>query len=289
MRPEVTSFFDAPTNTYSYVVRDPATTACAIIDSVLAYDPASGTTSSKNADLIVQFIEQQGLQVAWILETHAHADHLSAAVYLQQKLGGKIAIGAHIGQVQQVFSKAFHIEPAVTTEVFDHLWQDGEQFQIGELQATVIDTPGHTPACVSYLIGDAVFVGDTLFMPDYGTARCDFPGGDAHQLYQSVQKLYQLPDETRVFLCHDYLPQQGRTTYGCETSIAEQRAHNIHLNKQTTEAEFVHLRHERDKTLQMPKLILPSIQVNIRAGHFPEAESNGVQYLKIPLNYFKRA
>lgn len=285
MAPEVKAFFDAATYTVSYVVKDPASSACAIIDSVLDFDPASGRTGHANADDIITHVRREGLSVDWILETHAHADHLSAAPYLQERLGGKIAIGAHITAVQEVFGALFGLgdDFSANGRQFDHLFQDGERFRIGEMEAVALHTPGHTPACVSYVIGDAVFVGDTLFMPDYGSARCDFPGGDAATLFASVRRLLALPPETRMFLCHDYLPP-GRTDYYWETTIAEQRANNIHLHDGVSETDFVAQRRARDATLPMPRLILPSVQVNIRAGRLPEPEANGVRYLKLPIN-----
>lgn len=283
--PDVQAFFDPGTYTVSYVVKDPASNACAIIDSVLDFDPASGRTRHASADEIIAYVRQQGLSVAWILETHAHADHLSAAPYLQEALGGKIAIGAHITAVQRVFGALFGLGDDFSTNglQFDHLFQDGERFRIGEMEAIVLHTPGHTPACVSYVVGDAVFVGDTLFMPDYGSARCDFPGGDASTLFASVRRLLALPPGTRMFLCHDYLPP-GRTDYRWETTVAEQRADNIHLHDGVSEAEFVAQRRARDATLPMPRLILPSVQVNIQAGQLPKPEANGIRYLKLPID-----
>lgn len=283
--PDIVSFFDEATNTVTYVVTDPQTKKCAIIDSVLDYDASSGRTETRSADELIAFIKQGGLSVQWILETHAHADHLSAAPYLQSKLGGKIAIGAHIPDVQKVFGGLFNIDAGFKRDgsQFGKLFDDGERFKIGEMEADVLYVPGHTPACIAYHIGDSVFVGDTLFMPDYGSARCDFPGGDAGTLYDSVHKIYQLPDETRMFLCHDY-KAQGRDHYVWETTVGEQKAHNIHLNTRVTRDEFIKMRTERDKTLDMPKLILPSVQINMRAGELPEPEDNGVRYLKIPLN-----
>lgn len=286
--PEIKAFFDEPTNTYSYVVHDPDTQACAIIDSVLDLDYAAGKISTLSADAIIAYIQQQQLTVEWILETHVHADHLSAAPYLQEKLGGKTGIGQHITTVQNVFSKAFNAgtEFARDGSQFNRLFHDGDEFTLGRLPVKVIHTPGHTPACVSYLIGDAVFVGDTLFMPDYGTARCDFPGGDANVLYQSVQKLLTLPEETRMFLCHDYLPKH-RQEYCYETTVKAQKEQNIHIHHGVKQAEFVQMRQSRDATLSMPKLIIPSVQVNMRAGHLPPAEENGQVYLKVPINLFK--
>lgn len=285
LRPHVQAFFDEATFTVSYVVRDPGSPACAIIDSVLDYDPASGRTANTSADAMIAHVREQGLEVAWQLETHAHADHLSAAPYLQDVLGGRLAIGANIVQVQETFGKLFNAGPEFARDgrQFDHLFHDGESFSIGELQGLALHVPGHTPACMAYVIGDAVFVGDTLFMPDYGTARCDFPGGDAATLYASIQRLLALPDETRVFLCHDY-KAPGRDAFAWETSIGAQRHDNVHVHEGVGQAEFVTLRQARDQTLDMPRLILPSVQINMRGGHFPEPEDNGVRYLKIPLN-----
>ncbi|WP_277372083.1 MBL fold metallo-hydrolase [Pseudomonas sp. AA-38] len=285
MRPDVVEFFDPATYTYSYVVIDPATQHCAIVDSVLDYDPASGRTSHASAERIVAFVKQRGLHVEWLLETHVHADHLSAAPYLKRELGGKLGIGEHITVVQNTFGKLFNAGSEFATDgsQFDHLFHDGDTFRIGELHASAIHTPGHTPACMTYLIGDAGFVGDTLFMPDYGTARCDFPGGDAHVLFQSIQKLFALPDETRLFMCHDY-KAPGRDDFRYQTTVAEERAHNVHVHQGIDEASFVAMRHERDATLGMPTLILPSVQVNMRAGQLPPAEDNGTRYLKIPLD-----
>lgn len=286
--PIVKDFFHEDTNTFSYVVRDPATKACAIIDSVLDYDPASASTSTIHADKIIAYIKEQGLTVEWILETHVHADHLTAAQYLKAELGGKIAMSQKIGIVQQTFGAIYHLDIKQwnAQQLFDYLFEDHESFQIGTLKAYNIPTPGHTPACLSYVIGDAVFVGDTLFMPDYGTARCDFPRGSAEQLYDSVQSLFQLPEDTRVFLCHDYLPET-RESYVCESDIQIQKTQNIHIHQGISKAEFAQMRNQRDSGLSMPKLILPAIQINMKAGQFPEPEQNGVSYLKLPLNYFK--
>lgn len=286
--PIVKDFFHEDTNTFSYVVRDPATKACAIIDSVLDYDPASASTSTIHADKIIAYIKEQGLTVEWILETHVHADHLTAAQYLKAELGGKIAMSQKIGIVQQTFGAIYHLDIKQwnAQQLFDYLFEDHESFQIGTLKAYNIPTPGHTPACLSYVIGDAVFVGDTLFMPDYGTARCDFPRGSAEQLYDSVQNLFQLPEDTRVFLCHDYLPET-RESYVCESDIQTQKTQNIHIHQGISKAEFAQMRNQRDSGLSMPKLILPAIQINMKAGQFPEPEPNGVSYLKLPLNYFK--
>src|SRR5690554_2355047 len=286
--PLVQDFFDEATNTFSYVVSDPMTKRCAIIDSVLDYDAASATTSTTQADRIIAYVKAQTLDVEWILETHVHADHLTAAQYLKQELGGKIAISQKIAVVQQTFAAIYNLDlkQVNASQPFDHLFEDGEHFKIGELDVYNIPTPGHTPACLSYVIGDAVFVGDTLFMPDYGTARCDFPKGSAGQLYDSVQTLYALPEETRVFLCHDYLPE-SREKYEHTTLIKTQKMQNIHIHTGVTKAEFIEMRTKRDATLSMPKLILPSIQINMDAGKFPEPEANGIRYLKLPLNYFK--
>ncbi|OUY10132.1 MBL fold metallo-hydrolase [Acinetobacter indicus] len=286
--PIVKDFFHEDTNTFSYVVRDPATKACAIIDSVLDYDPASASTSTVHADKIIAYIKEQGLTVEWILETHVHADHLTAAQYLKAELGGKIAMSQKIGIVQETFGAIYHLDIKQwnAQQLFDYLFEDHESFQIGTLKAYNIPTPGHTPACLSYVIGDAVFVGDTLFMPDYGTARCDFPRGSAEQLYDSVQSLFQLPENTRVFLCHDYLPET-RESYVCESDIQTQKTQNIHIHQGISKAEFAQMRNQRDSGLNMPKLILPAIQINMKAGQFPEPEANGVSYLKLPLNYFK--
>ncbi|UTD55599.1 MBL fold metallo-hydrolase [Halomonas sp. MS1] len=285
--PIVTHFFDEPTNTFSYVVQDPESNACAILDSVLDFDYAAGHTDVRSADEIIEFIRDNRLEVTWILETHVHADHLSAAPYLHQTLGGKTGIGAHIVDVQEIFGKAFNAgtEFARDGSQFDALFNEGDTFTIGSLQARVLHTPGHTPACLTYVIGDAAFVGDTLFMPDYGTARCDFPGGDARTLYRSIQKVLALPPQTRLFLCHDY-KAPGRDVYQHETNVAEQRDANVHVHEGITEDEFVKMRTERDATLGMPKLIIPSVQVNMRAGEMPPADDNGVVYLKVPINRF---
>lgn len=284
MSPQVQAFFDPDTWTVSYVVFDTPGGHCALVDSVLDYDPKSGRTRTTSADQLIAFVRAQHLTVDWILETHAHADHLSAAPYLRQHLGGKVTIGSQITQVQNVFKGIFHLEPEFATDgrQFDHLLQDGETFAIGQLQAQALSVPGHTPACMAYQVGDAVFVGDTIFMPDVGTARCDFPGGNAHTLYQSIRKLLSLPPETRLFMCHDY-PPAGREVQW-ETTVADQRARNIHVHDGVSEDDFVAMRTQRDATLEMPVLILPSVQVNIRAGELPPPEANGVSYLKIPLN-----
>lgn len=283
--PVVKTFFDEPTFTATHVVHDPATRRAAIIDSVLDFDQPSGRTKTASAEAVVAYVKAEGLVVDWILETHAHADHLSAAPFLQAQLGGKIVIGAAITTVQQTFAKVFN-EPAsfaVDGSQFDQLMADGAPFMLGAIPAMALHVPGHTPACLAYIIGDAVFVGDTLFMPDYGTARCDFPGGNARTLYRSIRRLMELPDETKVFLCHDYLGPD-RKDYVWETTIAAQRDGNIQVRQGISEEAFVTMRETRDATLAMPRLILPSVQVNIRAGHLPEPEANGVSYLKLPLN-----
>ena len=284
MKPQIQAFFDDATWTVSYVVFDQPGGHCALVDSVLDYDPKSGRTSTRSAERLVEFVQGRNLTVQWILETHAHADHLSAAHYLRKKLGGKIAIGAAITQVQDVFKGVFNLEPEFRPDgsQFDQLLHDDEEFQIGVLTAKALAVPGHTPACMAYQVEDAVFVGDTLFMPDVGTARCDFPGGNAHTLYQSVRKLLSLPAQTRLFMCHDYPPSGRDATW--QSTVADQRAHNIHVHDGVTEDAFVELRTRRDATLEMPVLILPSVQINIRAGDFPPAEANGMTYLKIPVN-----
>jgi len=285
MNPKVKAFFDENTFTYSYVVTDPDTKKCAIVDSVLDYAPNSGRTSTKSADEIIKYVTDNGLDVEWILETHVHADHLSAAPYLKAKLGGKTAIGSHVTNVQEIFSGVFNAGPEFAKDgsQFDHLIEDGDGFKIGNIEAKAIHTPGHTPACMTYVIGDAGFVGDTLFMPDYGTARCDFPGGDANTLYDSIQKIFALPEETRLFMCHDY-KAPGRDTYAYETTVADEKNNNVHVNKSVSKEKFVDMRNARDATLDMPVLILPSVQVNMRAGDMPPAEDNGIKYMKIPIN-----
>lgn len=285
MKPDVKAFFDEDTFTVSYVVTDPATKACAIVDSVLDYDPNSGRTKTASAEAVIAYVKDKGLKVEWILETHVHADHLSAAPFLKKHLGGKTAIGFNIKTVQGVFKKIFNAEDSFHTDgsQFDHLLKDGEEFSVGTIKAKAIHTPGHTPACMTYLIGDAGFVGDTLFMPDYGTARCDFPGGDARQLYRSIQKILALPEDTRLFMCHDY-KAPNRDTYIWETTVGDEKRNNIHVHEGVSEDAFVKMRTERDATLDMPRLILPSVQINMRAGDFPPAEDNGTSYLKIPLN-----
>jgi glyoxylase-like metal-dependent hydrolase (beta-lactamase superfamily II) len=285
IQPQVHGIFDPLTWTVTYVVYEKYGSSCAIIDSVLDYDPKSGRTWHTSADKVIDFVQSNDLRVAWILETHAHADHLSAADYLRQKLGGRIAIGAHITQVQKVFKELFNLEALfhVDGSQFDQLLHSEETIQIGALEGRVLFVPGHTPACVAYQIGDAVFVGDTLFMPDVGTARCDFPGGDARTLYASVQKILSLPEDTRLFMCHDYPPGNARPV-AFESTVAAQRAHNIHVHEGINEAQFVAIRTQRDATLDMPVLILPAIQLNIRAGAMPPPENNGVSYFKIPIN-----
>ncbi len=285
MGPRVKAFFDEDTFTVSYVVSEPEGGRAAIIDSVLDFDPKSARSSTRSADTIIAYLRAQSLSVDWILETHLHADHMTAAAYLKGQLGGRSGIGARITEVQKTFKALFNLGPGFAADGsdFDHLFADGERFRIGALEARVLATPGHTPACVTYLIGDAAFVGDTIFMPDYGSARTDFPGGDAAVLYRSIRKLFALPPETRMFLCHDY-KAPGRDHYAWETTVAAQRERNVHLHDGIDEAAFVALREDRDKTLQMPALILPSVQVNLRAGRFPPPEENGIAYLKIPLN-----
>jgi glyoxylase-like metal-dependent hydrolase (beta-lactamase superfamily II) len=285
IKPNVASFFDPATNTITHVVSDPETKRTAIIDSVMDYDAASGAASYESAHKIIDYVRTHGLSVEWILETHIHADHLSAAPYIQEQLGGLLGIGEKILQVQETFSKVFNAGTKFARDgsQFDRLFKSGDEFMLGTIPAHVIATSGHTPADVSYLIGDAAFVGDTLFAPDYGAARCDFPGGSAKTLYKSVQKLFALPDETRMFLCHDYLPE-GRETFVFETTVGEQKKANIQLNARVDETKFVVAREAKDKTLGMPKLIIPSLQVNMRAGNLPEPEDDNMSYLKVPVN-----
>ena len=285
LRPTIAGFFDEATNTVTYVVSDPESREAAIIDSVLDFEAASGRTSNGSADLILEYIDKQKLKVTWLIETHAHADHISAAPYLQEKVGGKLAIGKDIVRVQEVFGKLFNAGTDFERDgsQFDHLFADGETFSIGKLEGIALHVPGHTPADMAFIIGDAAFVGDTIFMPDFGTARADFPGGDAGQLFRSIRRLLSLPDETRLFLCHDY-KAPGRDEYAWETTVKQQREHNVHVKDGVTEAEFVEMRTNRDKTLAMPTLIMPSVQVNIRGGRLPEPEDNGVSYIKIPVN-----
>ena len=282
--PQVRGIFDPVTWTVTYVVHQGPGTACAIIDPVLDYDPKSGRTRHASADKVIDYVRANDLKVTWILETHAHADHLSAAPYLKAQLGGKTAIGDHITAVQKVFKGIFNLESdfKVDGSQFDRLLAENEAFQVGELSGKVLYVPGHTPACVAYQFGDAVFVGDTLFMPDVGTARCDFPGGNASTLYASTRKILSLPPQTRLFMCHDY-PPSGRAV-AFETTVAEQRANNIHVHDGITEDQFVDMRKRRDATLEMPVLILPAVQINIRAGEMPPKEANGIAYAKIPLN-----
>ena len=284
LHPEVAAFFDRDTNTISYVVKDPMSASCAVIDSVMDIDYAAGRIIYRSADLIIDHIRGNGLTLEWLIETHAHADHLSAAPYIQGKLGGKIGIGEHITQVQDVFGKVFNegTEFRRDGSQFDRLFKDGDGYQIGTLTASVMHTPGHTPACTTHVIGNAAFVGDTLFMPDGGTARADFPGGDARELYRSIKKVLALPAGMRLFMCHDYGPN-GRDIRW-ETTVAEERAHNIHVRDGVTEDEFVALREARDRTLGMPRLIVPSLQVNMRAGHLPEPDASGKRFLKVPVN-----
>ena len=285
MSPIVKAFFDTATNTVSYVVRDPQGAACAIVDSVLDFDHAAGRTDTTSADEIVAFVQSEKLQVQWILETHVHADHLSAAPYLQEQLGGQIGIGDQITTVQDTFGKVFNegTEFQRDGSQFDRLFSDGDSFHIGQMRADVLHTPGHTPACMTYVIGDAAFVGDTLFMPDFGTARCDFPGGSAHDLYRSIQRILSLPEETRIFVGHDY-KAPGREDFAWETTVGAQKARNVRIGGGRDEASFVEMRQARDATLGMPKLILPSLQVNMRAGHMPEPDAQGDVMLKVPIN-----
>ncbi len=285
MTPVVKAFFDSATNTVSYVVQDPQGRDCAIIDSVLDYDQAAGRTDTASADAIIDWVRKNDLQVKWILESHVHADHLSAAPYLQEHLGGKIGIGANITIVQNTFGKVFNegTEFQRDGSQFDALFEDGDSFHIGQMRADVLHTPGHTPACLTYVIGDAAFVGDTLFMPDFGTARCDFPGGSAEDLYASIQKILALPDDTRIFVGHDY-KAPGRDEFAWETTVGEQKALNVHIGEGRPMEDFVAMRKKRDAGLGMPRLILPSLQTNMRAGHFPEPEDNGQRYFKVPIN-----
>ena len=285
VKPDVTAFFDEATNTVTFVVKDPGSTACAIVDSVLDFDYASGRTDTASADKVIAHVRKQGLDVEWVLETHVHADHLSAAPYIQERVGGKIGIGANITVVQDTFGKVFNegTEFQRDGSQFDRLFREGDTFRIGALEGRVLHTPGHTPACLTYVIGDAAFVGDTLFMPDFGTARCDFPGGSAGMLYNSIQKILSLPDDTRIFVGHDY-KAPGRDDYAWETTVAEERARNIHIGGGKSAEEFVAMREARDKTLAMPRLIIPSLQVNMRAGQMPPAEEDGQTYLKVPVN-----
>ena len=283
-KPDIRAFFDEDTYTVSYVVSDPGSRAAAIIDSVLDFDPASGHIATRSADAIVNFVSEKDLAVEWVLDTHVHADHLSAAAYLQDRLGGRTAIGRNVGAVQESFKSVFNLKNLATDgSQFDHLFDDEETFSIGTIQARVVYTPGHTPACVTYVIGDAAFVGDTLFMPDYGTARTDFPGGSAAALYDSIQRIFSLPDDTPLYMCHDY-KAPGRDKYAWETTVRAQREQNVHIRDSVTREEFIDMRAERDSKLGMPRLILPSVQVNVRAGQLPEPEDNAIRYLKIPLD-----
>ncbi|MGY8679807.1 MBL fold metallo-hydrolase [Bradyrhizobium sp. UFLA05-153] len=284
VKPVITPFFDAATNTVSYVVQDPGSKACAIIDSVMDIDYAAGRISYHSADAIIDFVLQNGLTLEWLIETHVHADHLSAAPYIQGKLGGKIGIGENITVVQETFGKVFNegTEFQRDGSQFDRLFGDGDSYRIGAMTAVALHTPGHTPACVTHVIGDAAFVGDTLFMPDGGSARADFPGGDARSLYRSIRRILSLPDQTRLFMCHDYGPN-GRDIRW-ETTVAEQRAHNIHVRDGISEEEFVAAREARDRTLEMPRLIIPSLQVNMKAGRLPSPDPSGKRFLKVPLN-----
>ena len=285
MTPDVTAFFDEATNTVSYVVKDPKGSACAIIDSVLDFDYASGRTDTKSADAIIAHVRAAGLDVQWLLETHVHADHLSAAPYIQERVGGKIGIGDRIKIVQDTFGKVFNegTEFQRDGSQFDRLFEEGDSFMIGQLRGDVLHTPGHTPACLTYVIGDAAFVGDTLFMPDFGTARCDFPGGSSEVLFNSIQKILALPDATRIFVCHDY-KAPGRDDYAWETTVAAQKAGNIHVGAGKNREDFVKMRDARDAQLAMPKLIIPSLQVNMRAGQMPPADEKGDVFLKVPVN-----
>jgi glyoxylase-like metal-dependent hydrolase (beta-lactamase superfamily II) len=281
---EIHAFFDDPTNTVSYLVGDPQSKSACVIDPVLDYDHKSGEAHVQSANAILAKASELGFKISWVLETHVHADHLSGAPYIKLKTGAKVAIGEHIRDVQQIFRPIFNaMDVSGTGSEFDLLLKDGDTLKIGALNVEAIATPGHTPACMSYKIGDAVFVGDTMFMPDYGTARADFPGGDARTLYRSIRKLLSMPPETRLFMCHDYLPKGGRSQYAWETTVAEQRASNVHAHEGVTEEEYVSMRTARDKTLSAPTLLLPSIQVNMRAGKLPPADNNGVHYIKVPV------
>lgn len=283
--PDVRSYFDVKTNAACYILKDPKSNACAVIDSILDFDMASGTTHTAHADMLINEIKKNSWNLEWIIETHVHADHLSAAPYLSQKIGGKIAIGSNINAVQKVFGKIFNAgtEFQMDGSQFDRLFEDGDSFNVGQMEVEVMHTPGHTPACVTYVVGDSAFIGDTLFMPDFGTARADFPGGSATNLYRSIQRILSLPDDTRLFLCHDY-KAPGRDEFCWETTVAEEKLNNIHVGGGKSEEEFVSFRTARDEQLNMPKLIIPSIQVNMRAGKLPPAEDNGTVYLKVPLN-----
>jgi glyoxylase-like metal-dependent hydrolase (beta-lactamase superfamily II) len=284
-KPVIHGFFDEPTNTVSYLAGDPETKRAAIIDPVLDYDHKTGKGSAKSADAMLAKAAEEGFTVDWVLETHVHADHLSGAPYIKMKTGAAIGIGERIREVQQIFRPVFNaMDVSGEGKEFDHLFKDGETFSIGNLKGEVIATPGHTPACISYKIEDTVFVGDTLFMPDYGTARADFPGGDARTLYRSIRRLMALPPATRLFMCHDYLPKEGRKNYAWETTVAEEKTRNVHVHEGVSEEDFVKMRTSRDATLAAPVLLIPSIQVNMRAGKLPPAEANGVHYLKVPVS-----
>ena len=282
--PEVIAFFDEPTNTFTYVVKDPASNACAVVDSVMEIDYAAGRLSVNGADKVIDYIRSQNLELQWIIETHVHADHLSAAPYIQEQLGGRIGIGAEITTVQNTFGKIFNegTEFCRDGSQFDHLFKDSDEYMVGEMRCYALHTPGHTPACMTHIMGDAGFVGDTLFMPDGGSARADFPGGDAKILYRSIQRILSLPDELRLFMCHDYMPNGRDVEY--QTTVKQQRENNVHVHQGVSESDFVAMREKRDATLGMPRLILPSLQVNMRAGHLPKADTNDVVYLKLPLN-----
>ena len=285
MGPNITAFFDQATNTISYIVCDPNGSACAVIDSVLDFDFASGRTDTRSADKLINYIKENKLDVQWLLESHVHADHLSAAPYIQMEVGGKIGIGSHITDVQETFGKIFNegTEFQRDGSQFDKLFVEGDTFHIGQLRGDVLHTPGHTPACMTYVIGDAAFVGDTLFMPDFGTARCDFPGGSSENLFSSIQKILSLPDATRIFVGHDY-KAPGREHYAWETTVGEQKKKNIHIKSGKSKEGFVKLRDERDAKLAMPKLIVPSLQINMRAGNMPEPDEQGDVFLKVPIN-----
>jgi len=289
VKPEVAAFFDKDTNTFSYVVKDPDSKSCAIVDSVMNLDYASGTITFDGADEIIAYVREHKLEVEWLIETHVHADHLSAAPYIQKKLGGKLGIGSNIRIVQKLFGRVFNAGTEFQRDgsQSDHLFEDGDAYQIGGMTAYAMHTSGHTPACMTHVVGDAAFVGDTIFMPDGGTARADFPGGDAGVLYHSIQRLLSLPEETRLFMCHDYCPDGREVEY--ETTVAEEKAKNIHVHDGITHDQFVEMREARDLTLDMPRLILPSLQVNMRAGHLPPAEDNNMVYLKLPINAFVKA
>jgi glyoxylase-like metal-dependent hydrolase (beta-lactamase superfamily II) len=285
MKPLVHAFFDEATNTLTYILREPEGRACAIVDSVLDFDYASGRTDTRSADAVIDFVRKENLDLQWVLETHVHADHLSAAPYIQERLGGKIGIGQRITVVQDTFGKVFNEGTRFQRDgsQFDKLFEQGDSFMIGQMRADVMHTPGHTPACLTYVVGDAAFVGDTLFMPDFGTARCDFPGGSSANLFDSVQKILTLPDETRIFVGHDY-KAPGREEFAWETTVGAQKALNVHIGAGKSKEEFMAMRDARDATLAMPRLIIPSLQVNMRAGQMPEPEDNGVSYLKVPVN-----